>query len=244
MGHPDPEDDIDDVTVKEAFVRSYIYEIEFMDTHVGRLLDGLKERGLYDNTLIVFTSDHGEEFCEHGGWWHGLSLYDEQIAVPLIIKLPGNAVAGKTNPYLTRHVDLGPTLLWFAGAEQPGTMLGQPLFFSDLQPSNGMVSDTYAALDFEGIALQAVRTNNRKLIKSNENKRNYAPIELYNLDSDPEEQVNLAGKDLPEESELLALVDSALERAKADAVAAQEVDIDAVREQMEATGYLGDDTED
>lgn len=238
MGNPDPDE------YKEAFIRSYNYEIEFMDTHVGRLLDGLKERNLYNDTLIVFTSDHGEEFCEHGGWWHGLSLYDEQIAVPFIIKLPGNAVAGRTNPYLTRHIDLGPTLLWFAGSDKPETMLGQSLFFSDFQPANGLIQDTYAALDFEGIELQAVRTNDRKLIRSNENKRNYAPIELYDMKSDPKELVNLAGKNLAEEAELLELVDSALERAKADAVAAQEVDIDAVREQMEAQGYLGDDTED
>ena len=52
--------------------------------HVGRVVAYLKESGQYDNTLIVFTSDHGEEFFEHGGWWHGLTLYEEQIHVPFI----------------------------------------------------------------------------------------------------------------------------------------------------------------
>ena len=51
-------------------------------THLGRLFEELKRRGLYDRTLIVLTADHGEEFHEHGGWWHGTTLYDEQIHVP------------------------------------------------------------------------------------------------------------------------------------------------------------------
>src|SRR5690606_12072005 len=111
MANPDPEKYLD------AFKRSYIYEIEHLDTHAGRFLDGLKERGLYENTLIVFTSDHGEEFFEHGGWWHGLSLYDEQIGVPLVMKLPGNALAGRYASELTRHVDLAPTVAAVAGAQ-------------------------------------------------------------------------------------------------------------------------------
>lgn len=244
LGNPNPADEEELADLKEKFIRSYIYEIEFMDTHVGRLLDGLKERELYNDTLIVFTSDHGEEFHEHGGWWHGLSLYDEQIAIPLIIKLPANEAAGAVNPFLTRHIDLGPTLLWLAGSDKPGTMIGKSLFLSSFDPANGLTTDTYASLNFEGIELQAVRTPNRKLIKSNENKRDYAPIELYDLEKDPGELENLAGQNPTEEAELLALVDTALERAEADAVAAQEVDAEELERQLEGLGYLGGETED
>ena len=52
---------------------AYIGGIEYCDQHIGKLIDEIKRLGLYDNSLIVFTSDHGEEFHEHGGWWHGLS---------------------------------------------------------------------------------------------------------------------------------------------------------------------------
>jgi len=243
MGSPDPDDQIDDVTVKEAFVRSYNYEIEFMDTHVGRLMDGLKERDLYSDTLIVFTSDHGEEFCEHGGWWHGLSLYDEQISVPLIIKLPANLNGGRQNSFIARHVDLGPTLIQEAGLEKPEAMLGYPLFLNDYKEGNFLVEDTYAELNFEGVELQAIRTKINKLIKSNENKREYAPVEMYDLVQDPEEQENLAGQDLSIETELLALVDTAMERAKANAVEAEQVDMNELADQLDSLGYGGSDDE-
>ncbi len=239
MGNPDPDE------YRDAFIRSYNYEIEFMDTHVGRLLDGLKERGLYNNTLIVFTSDHGEEFCEHGGWWHGLSLYDEQIAVPLIIKLPSNLNGGRSNGFLTRHVDLGPTLIQEAGLVKPETMLGYPLFLNDYKEGNFLVEDTYAELDFEGIELQAIRTKVHKLIKSNENKRNYAPVELYELVQDPGEQTNLAGQQPTLEAELLTLVDTAMERARENAVQSEQVDLNELGEQLDSLGYGGSDsTED
>ncbi len=239
MGDPDPDE------YKEAFIRSYCFEVEFMDTHVGRLLDGLKSRGLYDNTLIVFTSDHGEEFCEHGAWWHGLSLYDEQIAVPLIIKLPANLNGGRRNTFLARHVDLGPTLVQEAGLSKPESMIGYPLFLNDYREGNFLVKDTFAELDFESIVLQAIRTKAHKLIKSNENKRNYAPVELYDLVEDPGEQNNLAGEAPSIETELLKLVDTAMERAKADAVQSEQVDLNDLSDQLDSLGYGGsDDTED
>ena len=170
MANPDPEKFL------EAFKRSYNYEIEYMDEHVGRLLDGLKQRGLYDNSLIVFTADHGEEFFEHGGWWHGLSLYDEQIHVPLIVKLPGNQLGGSKNPGIARHVDLAPTIAQLAGVT-PGTQWqGQSLFTADYQPGNAATEFVYSHLDFEGILLHALRSADIKLIKANEgNKRDYAP---------------------------------------------------------------------
>ena len=187
MPNPDPE------KFHEAMVRSYSYEIEYMDTHVGRFLDGLKERGLYDESIIVFTADHGEEFYEHGGWWHGLSLYDEQIAVPLLIKLPGNRLAGKQNPNLARLVDLAPTISKLVGLRAPSLWQGKPLFATDFAPGNADIDQVYAHLDFEGIQLRALRTLDKKLIRANEgNKRNYAPIELYDLKTDPGEQINLA----------------------------------------------------
>lgn len=68
--------------------RLYEAEVRYVDAHVGRLLDAMKQAGTYDDTLVVVTSDHGEEFGEHGGQFHARTLYQESISVPLIIKLP------------------------------------------------------------------------------------------------------------------------------------------------------------
>lgn len=63
-------------------------DIECLDTHLTALFDGFKERGLCGGALIVFTADHGEEFYDHEGWWHGFTLYGEMSHVPIMLKLP------------------------------------------------------------------------------------------------------------------------------------------------------------
>lgn len=70
----------------EEILRLYDGEIAYLDQHLGRLFDGLRDLGLYERALILVTSDHGEEFCEHGGWWHGTTLFEEQIGAVLIVK--------------------------------------------------------------------------------------------------------------------------------------------------------------
>lgn len=201
--------DLDPAVWKDKLQQAYIGCIEHCDTYVGKLLEGLKQRGLYDNSLIVFTADHGEEFHEHGGWWHGLSLYDEQIGIPLMFKLPQNQEAGQECVFLARHVDIGPTLLQFAGidpaeaGDTPG-MQGEPLFAKEDVSQFQNVSDDliYSHLNFEGIELRSIRTPLYKIIHSNENKRHYATVELYDLTQDPGEQKNLAGTGDSKENEL------------------------------------------
>lgn len=74
--------------LREKLVAQYDGEIRDMSAAFGKLLDGLRERGLYEDTLVVFVADHGEEFHEHGGWTHGHSLHAETIHVPLIVRVP------------------------------------------------------------------------------------------------------------------------------------------------------------
>jgi arylsulfatase A-like enzyme len=241
MANPDPEE------FKEAFIRSYTYEIEYMDEHVGRLIDGLKQRGLYDNTLIVFTSDHGEEFHEHGGWWHGLSLYDEQIKIPLMLKLPGNAAKGTYINNLARHVDLAPTLAQFAHLPSDEKWQGQSLLTEQLESNNGEISFVHSHLDFEGIQLKSLRSFDRKYITANEgNKRNFAPQEIYDLATDPGEQHNLAG----EQPEAVALYQNSLEEmddfiqkgaAQPTSLATENMS-PAELERLRSLGYLSDKT--
>jgi arylsulfatase A-like enzyme len=72
----------------EKLKNEYREGLERMDSRIGSMLDTLKKRGLYDNSLIIITSDHGQAFNEHGFMYHGIYLYDEVIRVPLIVKYP------------------------------------------------------------------------------------------------------------------------------------------------------------
>ncbi len=106
----------------------YAGEVLHADTEIGTFLTTLKAEGRYDDALIIVTADHGEEFLEHGGWWHGSTLYDEQIRVPLLVKLPGGARAGTRVPWQVRQIDLAPTIAELAGLTPDPTWQGRMLF--------------------------------------------------------------------------------------------------------------------
>jgi arylsulfatase A-like enzyme len=235
MEHPDP------AQYREVMKRAYISEIEYMDQHLGRLFEGLRRRGLYDGAAILFMADHGEEFYDHGGWWHGQTLYEEQIRVPLLLKFPDNRFSGTTNSGFARHVDLAPTVLHFAGLPPGGSMQGQPLIGEGERFTNAGLRYVYAEEDFEGNRLQAVRTPNAKLIRANEgNRRNLAPMEFYNLQEDPGELTNLAGRGDGREGELGRLIEEMqafICKEAAEPVLLEKIP-DELKKQMEATGYL------
>ncbi len=94
------------------FIDQYDGGIRYVDKCVGDLIDSLKKLGVYDNTIVVFTSDHGEAFYEHGHFDHGNNLYNEEISVPLIIRLPKPQ---KLELDRAELVDVGTTLLSLVG---------------------------------------------------------------------------------------------------------------------------------
>jgi len=94
---------------RDRWIELYDAEIAYTDHHLGRLLDGLRERGLYDDALIVVTADHGEHFGEQGQWGHGRFLFQEGIHVPFIAKLPGRAPERRTER--VQVVDVMPLIL-------------------------------------------------------------------------------------------------------------------------------------
>lgn len=122
--HPDPAD-------TEYLKQRYRQEVEFYDLELGRFLDWLRETGRYDDLFIVLIADHGEEFHEHGGFWHGTTLYDELLHVPLIVKLPGNERAGTRVPWQVRLLDLAPTFTHVLGLDPDPSWEGHELL-SDL----------------------------------------------------------------------------------------------------------------
>ncbi|MEZ4320259.1 MAG: sulfatase [Myxococcota bacterium] len=99
----------------EYLKKVYADEVRHLDRKLAPFLDWLRSEGLYDDLMIVVTADHGEEFGEHGGFWHGTTLYEEQIHVPLVVKLPKNRHAGERVAWQARIVDVAPTIVTAMG---------------------------------------------------------------------------------------------------------------------------------
>jgi arylsulfatase A-like enzyme len=103
----------------------YDGEIRHTDDQVGRVLDHLAARGALANTLVVVTSDHGEEFLEHGSWEHQKTLYEEVVRIPLVVNGPG--VAARREPAPVSLLDVAPTILAWAGVAAPPSFTGRSL---------------------------------------------------------------------------------------------------------------------
>lgn len=116
-----------ETAARQMAVDLYDGEIAYSDLQLGRLLDALHELGLYDNTLIIVLSDHGEEFWEHGGTDHGQTLYEEQLRVPLVVKMPGAEFAGERRDALVEMIDIAPTILDIVGAAPESRFQGRSL---------------------------------------------------------------------------------------------------------------------
>lgn len=108
---------------ERRWIRSlYESEVRYVDTNVRRVFERLKELGIYDESLIILTSDHGEEFWEHNGFEHGHSVYDEVIRVPLIIKLPASSSKQAISGAVSIE-SIMPTVLELCGVEYNGDYL-------------------------------------------------------------------------------------------------------------------------
>ncbi len=111
---------------RQAMINNYDACIHEADAYIGEILDELERRGALENTLVVITSDHGEEFYDHGGWGHGQSLHNELLQVPLILRGPG-IPSQRRVPGQVRSVDILPTLLHLCDLEPLAAASGEPL---------------------------------------------------------------------------------------------------------------------
>lgn len=214
--HPDPSE-------ADALRDLYDGEITYWDEHFGALMDDLRERGLYDDTLIVITADHGEEFCEHGGFWHGTTLYDEQVHVPLFVKLPGNSRAGTHVSHWVQSIDLMPSILAHVGIDAPEGVQG-----GSLEEGTTRV---YAEESHEGNVLESVRElrdfEELKMIVANPgNPRGLEPVELYRVADDPGEQDNVAESQREQVQGLMSVMEEARTQAAEGAVEGTQVEMD------------------
>jgi arylsulfatase A-like enzyme len=103
----------------QHLIALYDGEIRYTDEHVARIVDRLRRLRALDDTLVVVTSDHGDEFFEHGAKGHSKTLYDEIIRVPLVMRLPGRVVPGQRRDEQVRLMDVAPTVLGLLGIAPP-----------------------------------------------------------------------------------------------------------------------------
>jgi arylsulfatase A-like enzyme len=231
-------------------VSLYDSEIAFTDEHVGRVLEALRQQGLYDNSAIVITADHGEEFMERDWIGHFTTLYQEVLHVPLVMKFPD--VKPRTIDLPVGLIDVMPTLLQYLKVPIPETLDGKAL---NLDPGGAVASRPIFSETFtdvrqkfakeEGlppeqpIALKSIVLGRRKLIYDEQTEsRN-----VYDLSTDPKERNNLWAQRSPEDKRLALLLSQWMEyvakkRQKGPEVNENELFTPEQREELKSMGYL------
>ena len=213
------QDDLSDpvfLSFRDHKIAVYDGALRFVDTQVGWFIDSLDARGLLDNTLVIITSDHGEEFWDHAeeerkqgtdprGFWgigHGHTMYQELLRVPLIFSGPG-VRTGESISGAVRLIDIVPTLLDYCGIPLPARVGGESLFGTIRGGVTGFFHRVALNVKREteiiisespayGPDSRMILEGNRKLVLTES-----ASSLLFDLNEDPEEKNNIA-KDEPE----------------------------------------------
>ena len=185
----------------------YDGEIREMDRTFGTLLEYVRSSGRARNTCVIVTSDHGEEFMEHGQMFHSHAvLYEELIRVPLIVWCPSRYTGGRVIEQPVSLVDITPTVLDIAAAPIPkgldGRSLVPALLGQDLPAGGTTLSEVDASVERKKGSVVAVRTADYKLIR-----KSWDPTPLlFDLDEDPEEKHDVR----PEHPALVSRLDAVL----------------------------------
>lgn len=168
---------------------AYYGMITLIDDNIGRILQSVKQKGIEEDTLIIFTSDHGELLGDHGLLFKGPFMYDCLIKAPMLIKYPRQIPKGARFGQVTEHVDIMPTLLEYAQAPVPYGVQGMSM--TPILKGDAGAGRTYAMTEFHcydwGLDLKTITSKKYKLTY-------YADQlfgELYDREQDPQELVNL-----------------------------------------------------
>jgi len=219
------EESPDSLTEEDAADLRALYrgELHYVDHHVGRLLNALSEQGVRNETMVVFTADHGEAFGEHGRWGHHPYMYDELLRVPLVVDEPGR-VPG-TDDTQVSLLDLFPTICDACGVQRPEKLQGENLY----EKSQGVELGTSNG----GKRLAARTTEWKCLWHVSE-----GDIELYNLQFEPEESRDVSDANPDVVDRLKSEMQNYREAARSTEADLPEVEeSEAVKQRLRDLGY-------
>ena len=210
----------------------------YADFCVGQLIKKLKSLGIYDSTLLIITSDHGEMLGDHGELTHGYFIYQTAIRVPLIIKLPGSKADARIEQ-TTGLVDILPTICALLNIQIPPQVQGRDLselFRSDLvnSPERYMYCESLYPTRYKANHLLGLVTDRWKYIQTTR-------PELYDLQNDPRERSNVIEDD-PQRAKFLKgrLVELLSQSTNLGQKSSSRMNLDALsRKQLESLGYVG-----
>lgn len=182
----------------------YRSEVRYTQSHVARVISTFRARLDADRTIFVITSDHGEEFGEHGGRLHGATVYDELTHVPLFLSVPGSTGGENSTP--VSLVDLVPTLLSLTRINSSATFDGRVIFDN---PGTGLPGTSLAPAK-RPLLMQSTLNGRRSAILLGSHKlivnHDKRSLELYDLQQDQREQNNLIGTHPERQNRLLCLL--------------------------------------
>jgi arylsulfatase A-like enzyme len=210
---------------RQLMIDLYDSDVRYCSRHVSRLFDYFRDAGLWDELNVLFSSDHGEEFYEHGSYYHRNYPYDELINVPLVVKRADDPADGETVTEQRQLLDLVPTICKLHGVEPDGyDFRGIPLFEGDSRDvvALGQPNDRDPAV--------AIRADDWKYIVTGGDDL------LYDLDNDPKETENVAAENPSVVSRLERRIPDHLYERDAESPREPEDEVD--REQLEALGYM------
>lgn len=219
----------------------YDGEIAFADNRIGALLDLLRTRGVLDDAVIVLSSDHGEEFLDHGGWKHGRTVYGELLHVPLALRVPGIRPARVAS--VVSLIDVAPTILDAFGIERPASFQGRSLL-PLLRGASLEERPAFAETEYRTGQLIRLAARDRHLVYISAAPREHGTApptllaeELYDLETDPRQ-----GTPLPTSPHLArmrrqALLYLAMVRSEQPDPADSEMTPELERE-LRALGYI------
>ncbi|MGB5176742.1 MAG: sulfatase, partial [Thermoanaerobaculia bacterium] len=216
----------------------YDGEIAYNDSTFGKLLEILRDGSVYDETLIILLSDHGEEFQDHGNWQHGRNLFVENLHVPLLIRFPdrGQGVRVKQR---VQHIDLLPTLLDYLGLGVPEFLEGSSFLSwvtNPQAPVDEVARPAYSFLHLDGLPNVSVIEGEWKLVQ-NISQGKIAWTNLFDRSEDPGETRNRA-LDKPILASYLATL-IAKRRSEESRLTASEAVLDErMEEALKALGYV------
>jgi len=219
----------------------YAGEIAYTDHCVGQVIQKLKKLGIYDSTLLIITSDHGEMLGEHGEIEHGYFIYQSAIKVPLIIKLAGRSKPQKINRLASLN-DIVPTICGLLGIRPPSQIQGKDLSvnFAENPPTEKryVYCESFTPTKHNANPLFALISDQWKYIDTTR-------TELYNLDEDPAEQNNLVTKESQRAYQMRGQLKLTVEKLSPKNGPSSKLQLDeAGKKRLASLGYIDSESAD